>query len=228
MNTLALFAKYGRPGEVKTRLARTIGARPASELYECFLRTLLRRFARAGDRRTVVFWPPRQRAWFAALAGEAWQTVPQRAGDLGQRMRHFLDRTLGSPHDRVVLIGSDSPTLPQARVEEAFRLLEKYPVVLGPTSDGGYYLVGATGSVPPIFADVAWSTPAVWRQTVDHLERAGCPFARLPEWYDVDEMEDLQRLHAQLISLTRDDRGWMPLRDAVADALGDDGPCTTA
>ena len=82
----------------------------------------------------------------------------------------------------MVLIGSDSPTMPAQFIDDAFAALDSDPVVLGPSRDGGYYLVGAAGQVPPIFTEIDWSTPAVWRQTVDRLGKAGCRFAELPPW----------------------------------------------
>jgi glycosyltransferase A (GT-A) superfamily protein (DUF2064 family) len=100
--------------------------------------------------------------------------------------------------ERVVLIGADSPTLPVEYVSQAFRELETHSVVLGPSVDGGYYLVGAARSVPPIFHGVAWSTHHVWEQTLRLLEATRIPVAQLSPWYDVDDIEDLRRLAQDL------------------------------
>jgi glycosyltransferase A (GT-A) superfamily protein (DUF2064 family) len=98
--------------------------------------------------------------------------------------------------ERVVLIGSDSPDLPAEFIAEAFSSLATHDVVLGPSADGGYYLVGAARRVPPIFEGIAWSTPDVWPQTVALL--SGCRWCQLPRWYDVDTGEDLHKLMARL------------------------------
>jgi len=171
-------------------------------------------------------WPADRQSDFAALAGPAWSTTAQCDGDLGQRMESFFAETLQSADDRVVLIGADSPTLPWAYVEDAFQRLASQPVVLGPTHDGGYYLVGVAGRVPHMFARIPWGTSQVWSQTVRQLQTAAIPFAQLPPWYDVDELTDLLRLRAELASMSRDDPTWRPLRDAIDAALSPDGPCT--
>ncbi len=218
MNQLGIFAKYWQAGAVKTRLASAIGPAAASHVYRHFIITLLRRFGQLADRRILAFWPPDKRSEFTTLAGDDWLCVEQAAGDLGARMRHYFETAFAEGARRVVLLGSDSPTLPVAYVQRAFQQLETTPVVLGPTPDGGYYLVGASNEVPPIFDGINWSTPAVWRQTVARLEDKSCPFAQLPEWYDVDELNDLHRLRGELHELAESESGWDNLLSAVNDA----------
>jgi glycosyltransferase A (GT-A) superfamily protein (DUF2064 family) len=92
----------------------------------------------------------------------------------------------------VVAIGADSPTLPVEYVRRAFELLVERPVVLGPARDGGYYLVGASEDVPPIFSDIDWGTARVWQQTVTRLNESRIPFHELPPWYDIDTARDLK------------------------------------
>ncbi len=210
-----MLAKHWRPGSVKTRLAAGIGAQPAADLYRLFVSTLVRRLAHVGDRRVLAFWPPDARSEFAELAGDDWRLTEQSPGDLGKRMRRLLEELLAPPGCRVVLIGSDSPTLPAEYVEEAFERLSEFPAVLGPTGDGGYYLVGAAGVVPPIFSDVPWGTAEVWDRTVQLLDDAGCRFATLPPWYDIDDADDLVRLRDDVASVSRDDAEWSELLRAV-------------
>ena len=216
-----MFAKYWLPGTVKTRLARSIGEDRASQLYYRFVTTLLARFQGLGDRRVVAFNPRERQAEFAAITSEAWDLTPQSTGDLGRRMHMFFDSHLGGPDDRVVLIGTDSPTMPAQFIADAFAALQTHPAVLGPSRDGGYYLVGAAGSVPPIFAEIDWSTPAVWQQTVDRLNEAGCRFAELPRWSDVDDLADLARMGEELTQLENTDSTWSSLSAAVQAALAD-------
>jgi len=219
---LGLFAKYWQPGAVKTRLATTIGHREASRLYRAFLLCSLRRFATIADRRVLAFTPVERRADFESLAGGAWAAEAQAAGDLGHRMQHYFTRALASDMERVVLIGSDSPTLPLEYVTRAFDLLIDHPVVLGPSGDGGYYLVGASGNVPPIFSGIRWSSPQVWDQTVALLECAGRPFAVLPPWYDVDDADSLKRLYDELNRARPLDETLRGLSDAVGEAVSGD------
>ncbi len=189
-----MFAKYWEPGRVKTRLAAAIGDQAASSLYRRFVLTLLRRFAGVGQRRVLAYTPAERRTEFAALAADDWMLAAQGDGDLGQRMQDYFVEAFRSGADRVVLIGSDSPNLPVEYVHNAFQQLDRYPVVLGPADDGGYYLVGATGSVPPIFQGIQWGSPQVWTQTVHLLRDADCPYGVLPPWYDVDDLAGLRRI----------------------------------
>ena len=198
---LAMFVKYWTPGRVKTRLAAGLRPQTAAQLYRCFVTTLAKRFASIGANRTVVYWPPSHRPEIERAVGDAWQFNVQVDGDLGRRMRcHFEQHQAqnGRRPTSSILIGSDSPTIPEVIVEQAFAKLHDVPVVLGPTHDGGYYLVGVRGVLPPIFDGIAWSTSDVWRQTAERLTAAAIPFATLPTWYDVDSIDDLCQLRDEL------------------------------
>jgi len=219
VNQLGVFAKYWLPGAVKTRLACAIGDERASRLYRHFVVTLLRRFRQTGDRRFVVYSPTERVAEFTSVTPQDWELEPQAPGDLGERMQAFFESHLVRPYDRVVLIGTDSPTLPADTIDNAFNALQSQSVVLGPTHDGGYYLVGATGQAPPIFADIDWSTPEVWQQTTERLHRSGQSFMELPMWYDVDDLNDLKRIKDELKHLAQRDPTWTSLADEVQAAL---------
>src|SRR5690606_6809573 len=117
------------------------------------------------DERWLVVSPPESLAVFSELAQPHWQVVPQADGDLGERMRRFFEAAFIAGAQRVVLIGSDSPTLPRERLDEAFRKLSTCDVVLGPSDDGGYYLIGCARPIDAIFKDISWSTPQVFEQT---------------------------------------------------------------
>jgi hypothetical protein len=201
-----IFAKYWQPGQVKTRLAADIGFEPAARLHRISLQTLLGRFARAADRRVLAFTPAERAGEFAALlesdrsldAGH-WSLEPQVAGDMGKRIEHYFASAFASGAQRVVLIGSDSPTLPESFVIEAFDRLSNVDGVIGPTDDGGYYLIGLSRPVPRLFDDIAWSTPAVLSQTLDRLKAESRGYHILPSWYDVDTLADLARLRSELV-----------------------------
>ena len=114
-----------------------------------------------------------------------------------------------------MLIGSDSPTLPVEYVESAFRLLRESDVVLGPTEDGGYYLVGASRNAVGIFQNIEWSTSRVWEQTVARLHELQLSYQSLPQWYDVDELADLVRLRDELRELSSDNVALNALAAAI-------------
>jgi len=198
MNLLGMFAKYWKPGAVKTRLAARIGAQPAADLHRAFVHSLAVRFKQHGDQRQICYAPASAAEAFRQTAGNAWDVAPQVAGDLGARMEAFFDLAFESGASRVVLIGSDSPSMPSGFIDQAFEQLRTHPVVIGPAEDGGYYLIGAAGETPPVFKGIAWSSGEVWKQTVAALRRAGIGYASLPMWYDVDEWPDLQRLASSM------------------------------
>ncbi len=191
---LGVLAKYWQPGAVKTRLAATVGDDRAAAMYHGFLTTTLARLGHLADRSVIVFTPAERRKEFTQLAAVRWSTRLQIGGDLGERMCAYFEQSLSDGASRIVLIGSDSPTLPVEFVERAFRLLTQEQVVLGPTTDGGYYLVGIRAQIPPIFDKIPWSTPDVWQETVARLAQHAIGFAELPAWYDIDNEADLERL----------------------------------
>ncbi len=215
-----MFAKYWSAGKVKTRLARSIGADAAAEFHRLSVATLVTRFRHLADQRLIGFWPGEQQAAFARLGKPHWQTVVQVAGDLGDRMACFFDAAFRAGAERVVLIGSDSPTLPVQYVEDAFASLLTHEVVLGPADDGGYYLVGAAHNRPDIFRGVTWSSRDVWTQTVERLESTSTSWAALPPWYDVDDMGQLRRLAEQLKSDEYKSLAWDDLRRMVLTFAG--------
>jgi rSAM/selenodomain-associated transferase 1 len=217
--TLGVFGKHWAPGTVKTRLAETIGREAAAELYRAFLVRTLERFSGAAHACVLAFWPPERHDAFEFAQVAGWRLQPQTPGDLGHRMQAFFAEAFSSGAERVVLIGSDSPTLPWEYVADAFDRLESNDAVLGPACDGGYYLVGAARETPPIFDNIPWSTADVFRETIACLERARIPFALAPEWCDVDQHSDLIRLQHELHSLAASNPGWRPLRDQLDQIL---------
>lgn len=218
---LGIFARFWEPGQVKTRLAATVGAECAATVQRMFLQTLLRRFAAIAEARLLLATPDDRQAAFRELASADWEIAPQGAGNLGQRMQRYFELGLHRAR-RVVLIGSDSPDLPAEYLERAFEALQTYDVVLGPAADGGYYLVGTTRYAPPIFDGIDWGTSAVWQQTTDRLRSAGIAWHELSGWYDVD---DSRGLHALLQNVNRGgckDLHLLSLEKQLRDLLGSD------
>jgi rSAM/selenodomain-associated transferase 1 len=210
-----LFAKYWQPGQVKTRLAATEGPQRAAELYKAFLQTSLERFAEVDARRVLGFTPRDRGDEFGELAGASWHLEPQSQGDLGRRMRDYFTSALAAGFQEVLLVGSDSPTLPLERIDQAFAALKNKDVVLGPTQDGGYYLVGAARRVPDIFENMPWSTSHLWRRTVDRLRAGEIGFCSLEPWYDVDDRTTLNRLRVELCRPDTADSALRALSDVV-------------
>ena len=198
MRHFGVMGKYWQAGAVKTRLARHLGADSASQLYRVFLTTLLRRFATMGDTRWLVYTPAAKGPAFRSLALGQWQLTAQSSGDLGARMQAFFDHAFATGARQVVLIGSDSPSLPAAYVEQAFAQLAQHPMVFGPSTDGGFYLIGATRAMPRILDGIPWSTPDVLRQVSARLAQSETSYSLLPNWYDIDEYRHLLQLDREL------------------------------
>lgn len=200
---IVLFTKWPRAGRGKRRVARAVGTRPALSLARAFLRDTLALAARAGaDRLLIAFTPPSARAPLARLADGA-VLVEQARGSFGTRLRRALEAGLAAG-DRALVIGMDAPTLPPSRLRKAFRCLDGATCVLGPAADGGYYLIGSRAPLPPtLFRGMPWSSSRVMAETLRRAMAAGVDVALLPEWYDVDDAEGLERLRHDRAGLAR-------------------------
>ena len=197
MNALIVVVKNPIPGAVKTRLQTRYTPRQAASLYTAFVRDLLQRIKSIEiDRRVIAYDPPDGKADVRALYGQDWQYVPQVQKDLGSRMHMALVQQLKAGASAAVLIGTDIPSLPVHYITSTFDLLSSKDVVLGPSTDGGYYLVGISKPVPEIFENITWSTASVLSQTAAQIENNGYSFGLVPPWFDVDTPEELDILLA--------------------------------
>lgn len=193
---VVVMIKYPRPGRVKTRLVATLGAENAAALYGCFVQDVLRTVDVLDAHTLLSIDPWTMRADFAAWLGSERWFQPQVGPDLGARMDDAFFRAFEAGHDRVVLIGSDLPDLPGSLLVEAFRVLDRHEVVLGPAQDGGFYLLGWARRAfrPGLFAAVLWSTPTVLAECRAALIRSGLEPCLLRPWSDVDDEADLRQL----------------------------------
>jgi len=197
---LAVMAKAPRVGAVKTRLCPPLRAAEAAELARCFLLDAVERAAMvAGVAPILAYAPAEARTEIEAMA-PGFVLIAQRGLDLGQRQRHVVEDVLALGYEAVLVTGTDSPTLPAESIDEAVSLVmaPDVDVVLGPTEDGGYYLVGLRSPCPALFEDIPWSTSAVLSLTLERARRLGLRAVCLPTWYDVDTGADLERLEGTL------------------------------
>lgn len=203
---LALFARPPEPGRAKTRLARAIGAERAAALYAAFLRDVLGTCLSAPGFETTL-WVAGDPAHATLAALAAAPRVPFRAQpalELGARMARALEDGVAS-HGACVVVGTDVPTLPGRLLHDAHRALEdaSVDVVLGPSADGGFYLVGVRREVPPLFEGARYGTRHALTDTVAFARRAHARVRLLSPWYDVDTPRDLGLLRAHLATSPR-------------------------
>lgn len=149
----------------------------------------------AQDARWTLFLDGAEEPWITALAAaHGMRIAHQSAGDLGARLRAAFRELRAAGAPRVIALGADSPTLPPERLEEGIEAIAASDLVLGPTEDGGYYLVGSRVTDEAIFRDIPWSTERVLEITLDRAAQAGLSVRMLPAWYDIDDLEGLRRL----------------------------------
>ncbi|MBI4397218.1 MAG: TIGR04282 family arsenosugar biosynthesis glycosyltransferase [Elusimicrobia bacterium] len=194
---LVIFMKAPVPGGCKTRLCPPLSPEEAAALYRAFCQDVL-----AGARRSgAEVWIAYQSAPDFPTPAWAAPNVPfflQQGDSLGDRLIHSFGFLFDKGYRRVVTIGTDAPSLPSMRLVEAFAALRKKETVIGPSEDGGYYLVGLRRPAPGLFQDIPWSTPGVMPATLRALARLGMEAAFLPAHRDVDTENDLESLRAEL------------------------------
>jgi len=196
---LAIFAKVPIAGQVKTRLAPALTWEGATALYRSFLLDTVDLAMRMGRCRAIIVYTPREASQVLRdIVKKPIELVPQSSGDLGSRMSDAFKDLFSWGYDSAVMIGADSPTLPLSRLRAAFAALERRPVVLGPSLDGGYYLIGLRAPQPELFEGIAWSTNQVLSQTTERINQLGLEVQCLEPWYDVDTVEDLNLLVSHL------------------------------
>lgn len=198
-NALVIMAKAPLPGTVKTRLVPPLSHEEAAELYRCLLLDILDglRFF-AGVDLFVAFTPAVSAPVFQELVPPGFVCFPQRDGDLGHRMHSVFVDLSDRGYKSIVLIGSDLPVFPIRFLQEAFAMLERSrrDLVLGPSRDGGYYLIGMNQPVVEIFKGIPWGSEMVLSVTTEKLSSLGLDSHLLPLWFDIDSPEDLRYLES--------------------------------
>jgi rSAM/selenodomain-associated transferase 1 len=201
---LAVMTKAPRAGEVKTRLSPPLTPEEAAALNICFLRDISASIAvvaaNNGARGVAVYTPADSEDAYAEILPKEFLRLPQRGDALGDRLALALEDIFRLGFTSGCLIGSDSPTIPRRAFVEAIRILAQPAdrVVLGPSADGGYYLIGMKKLHRKLFQDIAWSSEHVVKQTVEHARRMNLTVHFLPAWYDVDDRANLRHLCDEL------------------------------
>lgn len=187
---------------MKTRLSPPLPAGAGAEVYEACLRDVVAGASAEAKAVEICFHDTAgAQEWFAAQFPNVRATA-QASGDMGAKLTQALDRFFGEGVERVVVLGSDAPGLPRGRVRQAFGALQSADVVLGPTDDGGQYLVGLRSSAWPaasaLFEGLPWSSARLFTQMRERARTSGLRLTTLPLWYDVDQVADLARVAPHL------------------------------
>ncbi|MGH7905725.1 MAG: TIGR04282 family arsenosugar biosynthesis glycosyltransferase [Candidatus Binataceae bacterium] len=209
--SIIIFAREPVRHDAKRRLIPRLGASATAALAGAFIDDALTKAARLSPQRLVIAGASSSGAataskYFCKLASRFdAEIIDQGGGNLGSRMARAL-----APYAAggAILIGTDIPTLPPALLRRSITLLGRVRVVLGPSLDGGYYLLGVRGPVPGIFKGIEWGADEVLAHTIALLRRAAIRFTLGPEWYDIDRPDDIDLLCAHLRLLLRSRPNW--------------------
>ncbi len=214
---LVVFVKHPAPGAVKTRLAEAVGPEVAAELYRALAEHVLASTTpAAGEYERLVFFDPPQardhmRAWLPGI-----RLLAQSEGDLGARLSDATSRAFARGASRVAVVGTDAPGLTRDLVLAGLDALDAADVAIGPTEDGGYYLLALRQPRAELFGGIAWSTPSVATETRARAAAAGLVVRELPVLRDVDTIADVRLEWPALRALLA---GRPRLRASIAEAL---------
>ena len=190
-SVLIIFIKNPILGKVKTRLARSIGDEKALMIYRELLNKTMDIASKTECNREV---------WYSGYINENDQVDPrlfekklQEGSNLGERMSNSFSQAFENGSDKAVIIGSDCPDVTDELIAKAFQILDKADLVIGPSLDGGYYLLGMKKYHPELFLGIEWSEISVYETTVRKAKSIGLKISVLPALNDIDTIEDLKK-----------------------------------
>jgi rSAM/selenodomain-associated transferase 1 len=201
---LVIMAKRPSVGQAKSRLSPALTPSEAAALYEALLLDTIELAGGLEEvQLAIAITPPDALDYFRCISPPRTVLLPVAGADIGECLNETLGWLLGDGHAKAMAINSDGPTLPITFLQQARARLEddEIDVVLGPSEDGGYYLIGLKQPHPGLFEGISWSTSRVSNQTLAKAEAMGLEVAQLPTWYDVDSPAELDRLRAELPTL---------------------------
>lgn len=219
---IAFMAKASAPGRAKTRLVPPLTFDEAADLNTAFLQDVAENLELASHRTPqpvviagyAAYGPPGSEDFFRAILPESIGMLGAWLPNFGDCLFHTICELLQRGHESAVVLNADSPTLPTAFLVETAEALARPGdrAVLGPSTDGGYYLLGLKAAHRRMFEDIDWSTERVAEQTLERAREIDLEIHTLPAWYDVDDLDDLRRLHGEVCGSDNDRRR----RDGVA------------
>jgi uncharacterized protein len=189
-------------GFVKTRLTPPLSQSDAASLAQCFLKDIVDSLKRVIPKIMVAFTPPEGRVVLERSLSNQMLWFAQQGNDLGERLNSAVTHARDLGFNPIIVLGADSPTIPVSFIETALLALVRgeTDVVLGPTTDGGYYLIGLNRLQPELFQNIPWSSPSTFQQTAHKINQLNLRLLTLPEWYDIDTPADLITLSNEFLS----------------------------
>jgi len=197
---IVVMSRVPLPGQTKTRLMPDLSGEECVKLQQAFLEDLITLLVDTVKLPACVFYTPRdQEQLLTDIVAARLPLLPQEGADLGVRMATAVSWGLQQGSNGVIVVGSDLPTLPTSAFLDAMEQLEQHDVVLGPTFDGGYYLIGLRNNFPEVFEGISWGTELVLGETLERIGQSGLTVALLPTLNDIDTYADLLVLRRELV-----------------------------
>jgi len=196
-NALLIFIKNPALGKVKTRLAKTVGDYNALKIYQFLLDHTMEITYELDKLDKYVYYNefiPTKDEWPAA----AYQKELQKGDGLGEKMSNAFKKAFNEDYKKVVLMQPDCPKMSDTVIEKAFKVLDTHDFVIGPTIDGGFYMIGMKTFYPQLFMNKTYSTADIYNETIAEIEKMGKSFFKLPALVDVDMEEDLGKLRKMI------------------------------
>ena len=194
-NNILLFVKYPKDGVVKTRLSKSIGASAAVSLYKCFVEDILLTLQGLNAHTWVCYYPEDVEDDMAVWLGRNYFYVLQKGKNLGKRLQHCFNYSFEKGFERSIAVASDVPEISEGIIGDAFKILQNKDAVIGPSYDGGYYLVGFKKKSyrTDIFDDISWSTNLVFDETLEKIEAHNLQYSVLDKLNDMDTIDDIRK-----------------------------------
>ena len=197
-SVLIIFLKNPKPKKVKTRLAKTIGYTASAKIYKTMAETLIENTKSQSYQQEIFYAPKKEFSSVKNWLSSDLILQAQTGRSLGTRMSKAFKKSFDQGKSKVILIGSDAPLIGENLIKEALSRLDEKDAVIGPSADGGYYLLGLRCYIPSMFIAIDWSTPKVLDQTVCALNKTKKSYSILSEHFDVDTEKDLVKLKTWL------------------------------
>ena len=202
-SAIIIMAKQPIEGKTKTRMTPHLSHNQAAALFEALVKDTIDLCAQVDQAElAIAISPPKSISYFRKISPPNTILVPAVCQNIGDCLNQVLTHLLSIGFESAFAINADGPTLPLEYLHQALSLIEDHDLVLGPSYDGGYYLIGLKQPAPEIFEHIAWSTEEVLAQTITQAKKHGlAKYALLPEWYDVDNIDTLNKMSEELKTL---------------------------